>query len=81
MPRASTLMCVRTFYFCPSGFETLDPWDPSAISLVSNIGTKLADVTGEARSSAFFAPEFEWSNAAWEYHCGFRYSAGSKRFG
>lgn len=49
----------RALHFCPLCSETLGPWGPFAIGLVTDIGRKLIDVTGKVRSCVFFAPEFD----------------------
>lgn len=43
----------RRFIFCSLCSETFGPWGPSAVALTSDIGRKLAKVSGESRSCTF----------------------------
>ena len=42
-----------TFHFVPLGFETLGSWGSDASLLVSRIGKKITDRTGEIRATDF----------------------------
>ena len=42
-----------TFHFIPLGFETLGSWGSDASLLVSRIGKKITDRTGEIRATDF----------------------------
>jgi len=39
--------------FCPFVVETLGVWGPEAASLVSELGRRIAVITGEPRSASF----------------------------
>ena len=41
------------FLFTPVGFETLGPWGPEALRLISKIGSLVANQSGETRSTSF----------------------------
>ena len=48
-----------TFHFIPLAFETLGCFGSDASSLVSRIGKKITDRTGETRATDFFKAAFE----------------------
>ena len=41
------------YHFVPLGFETMGHWGKSTVDFIRELGAKLANSTGEARSTAF----------------------------
>ena len=56
------------YYFCPLAFETFGTWGEQAKELITDIGKRIADQTGERRSVEFLRQkisiEIQRGNAA-----------------